>query len=216
MIKHHPSDALMLAFAKGELSITMTMAISAHVEMCPCCADKLSALETRLGGSELGGEEEIVVDSDFAAMFADIVADDTQAELISIPQATLMYQHKEVLLPRALSCLERSEFSTIGKIGRSRFNADDGTLRASLLQIAPGGEIPEHTHTGFEITLLLDGDFSDEDGEYVPGDFIMLDGAHNHTPKTKDGCLCFTVVSSALYFNKGISKLLNPIGSLIY
>jgi putative transcriptional regulator len=206
----------MLAFAKGELSITMTMAISAHVEMCPCCADKLSALETRLGGSELGGEEEIVVDSDFAAMFADIVADDTQAELISIPQATLMYQHKEVLLPRALSCLERSEFSTIGKIGRSRFNADDGTLRASLLQIAPGGEIPEHTHTGFEITLLLDGDFSDEDGEYVPGDFIMLDGAHNHTPKTKDGCLCFTVVSSALYFNKGISKLLNPIGSLIY
>jgi putative transcriptional regulator len=164
----------------------------------------------------LGGEEEIVVDSDFAAMFADIVADDTQAELISIPQATLMYQHKEVLLPRALSCLERSEFSTIGKIGRSRFNADDGTLRASLLQIAPGGEIPEHTHTGFEITLLLDGDFSDEDGEYVPGDFIMLDGAHNHTPKTKDGCLCFTVVSSALYFNKGISKLLNPIGSLIY
>lgn len=216
MIKHHPSDALMLAFAKGELSITMTMAISAHVEMCPCCADKLSALETRLGGSELGGEEEIVVDSDFAAMFADIVADDTQAELISIPQATLMYQHKEVLLPRALSCLERSEFSTIGKIGRSRFNADDGTLRASLLQIAPGGEIPEHTHTGFEITLVLDGDFSDEDGEYVPGDFIMLDGAHNHTPKTKDGCLCFTVVSSALYFNKGISKLLNPIGSLIY
>lgn len=216
MIKHHPSDALMLAFAKGELSITMTMAISAHVEMCPCCADKLSALETRLGGSELGGEEEIVVDSDFAAMFADIVADDTQAELISVPQATLMYQHKEVLLPRALSCLERSEFSTIGKIGRSRFNADDGTLRASLLQIAPGGEIPEHTHTGFEITLLLDGDFSDEDGEYVPGDFIMLDGAHNHTPKTKDGCLCFTVVSSALYFNKGISKLLNPIGSLIY
>jgi putative transcriptional regulator len=206
----------MLAFAKGELSITMTMAISAHVEMCPCCADKLSALETRLGGSELGGEEEIVVDSDFAAMFADIVADDTQAELISVPQATLMYQHKEVLLPRALSCLERSEFSTIGKIGRSRFNADDGTLRASLLQIAPGGEIPEHTHTGFEITLLLDGDFSDEDGEYVPGDFIMLDGAHNHTPKTKDGCLCFTVVSSALYFNKGISKLLNPIGSLIY
>jgi len=44
----------------------------------------------------------------------------------------------------------------------------------------------------------------------------MLDGRHNHTPKTIEGCLCFTVVSSALHFNKGISKLLNPIGNLIY
>jgi putative transcriptional regulator len=216
MIKHHPTQQLLLEFAKGELSITMSMAVSAHVEMCQCCASKMAAIESNLGEIELGGEEEIFVDSDFSAMFAEIVGNEARSEVVLVPQATLMYQHKEVLLPRALSCVERTEFSTIGKIGRSRFNADDGSLRASLLHIAPGGEIPEHTHTGFEVTLLLDGDFGDEDGEYVPGDFILLDGKHNHTPKTKEGCLCFTVVSSALYFNKGISKLLNPIGSLIY
>jgi putative transcriptional regulator len=216
MIKYHPTEKLLLDFAKGELSVTLSMAVSAHIEMCDCCSQRLKALEVQMGDSELGGEEEIVVDSDFAAMFAEIVADDAVAETVLVPQTTLMYQHREVLLPRALGCVDRTEFSTIGKIGRSRFNADDGALRASLLQIAPGGEIPEHTHTGFEVTLLLDGDFSDEEGDYVPGDFILLDGSHNHTPKTKDGCLCFTVVSSALYFNKGISKLLNPIGSLIY
>jgi putative transcriptional regulator len=216
MIKHHPADQLLYEFAKGELSITLSMAVSAHIEMCDCCASKLKTLESSFGEAELGGEEEIVVDSDFAAMFDSIVEDDSVAETVLMPQSTLMYQHKEVLLPRALSAVNRSEFSTIGKIGRSRFDADDGALRASLLQIAPGGEIPEHTHTGFEITLLLDGDFRDEEGEYVPGDFILLDGKHNHTPMTKDGCLCFTVVSSALYFNKGLSKLLNPIGSLIY
>lgn len=216
MIKHHPKQQLLLEFAKGGLSITLSMAVSAHIEMCECCAQKLKSLEATIGESELGGDEEIMVDSDFAAMFDAIVEDESVAEMVLVPQATLMYQHKEVLLPRALSAVERSEFSTIGKIGRSRFNTDDGTLRASLLQIAPGGEIPEHTHTGFEVTLLLDGDFRDESGEYVPGDFILLDGSHNHTPMTKEGCLCFTVVSSALYFNKGISKLLNPIGSLIY
>ncbi|MGO3300382.1 MAG: ChrR family anti-sigma-E factor, partial [Pseudoalteromonas sp.] len=42
------------------------------------------------------------------------------------------------------------------------------------------------------------------------------DGTHQHSPQTKNGCLCFTVVSSALHFNKGLSKLLNPIGNLIY
>jgi putative transcriptional regulator len=104
----------------------------------------------------------------------------------------------------------------VGKLARSRVAIDDGPLRSSLLHIGAGGEIPEHTHTGFEVTLLLDGEFSDEEGSYVPGDFIWQDGSHQHTPLTKDGCLCFTVVSSALHFNKGLSKLLNPIGNLIY
>ncbi|PKG56926.1 anti-sigma factor, partial [Shewanella sp. GutDb-MelDb] len=30
------------------------------------------------------------------------------------------------------------------------------------------------------------------------------------------GCLCYTVVDAPLRFTKGISKLLNPIGELIY
>ncbi|MFC0119587.1 ChrR family anti-sigma-E factor [Pseudoalteromonas xiamenensis] len=216
MIKHHPTDALLFAFAEGSLSVTLSMAVSAHIELCECCQQKLTQLEQSLGEESLGGEEEILVDSAFAAMFDDITADDTFAQTVDTVAETIMYQRKEIILPRALSCIERTEFLNLGKIGRSRYTVEDGTLRASLLHIGAGGEIPNHTHTGFEVTLLLDGDFGDEDGDYVPGDFIMLDGRHTHTPKTKEGCLCFTVVSAQLHFNKGLSKLLNPIGNLIY
>ena len=93
---------------------------------------------------------------------------------------------------------------------------DEGEIHTSLLQIQPGGMIPEHTHKGFEVTLLLDGEFSDDMGSYEAGDFIMLDGTHQHNPKTEDGCLCLTVVSDALHFTQGFGKLLNPFGSLLY
>jgi putative transcriptional regulator len=76
--------------------------------------------------------------------------------------------------------------------------------------------VPEHTHKGFELTLLLDGEFEDEMGKYVKGDFICLDSAHKHSPQTTQGCLCLTVVNDALQFTKGMSKLLNPFGNLIY
>lgn len=84
------------------------------------------------------------------------------------------------------------------------------------MYIDVGGEIFEYMYMGFELILLLDGEFSDEDGYYVLGDFMMLDGCYNYMLKIIEGCLCFIVVSSVLYFNKGISKLLNLIGNLIY
>ena len=76
--------------------------------------------------------------------------------------------------------------------------------------------MPEHTHKGFELTLLLDGSFSDDKGEYVKGDFIMLDASIKHNPISQDGCLCYTVANDALHFTQGINKLLNPIGNFIY
>ncbi|MGL5391190.1 MAG: ChrR family anti-sigma-E factor, partial [Shewanella sp.] len=40
--------------------------------------------------------------------------------------------------------------------------------------------------------------------------------ATEHAPTTKSGCLCYTVLNAPLHFTKGLSKLLNPIGELIY
>jgi putative transcriptional regulator len=80
----------------------------------------------------------------------------------------------------------------------------------------PNGSVPQHTHKGFELTLLLEGSFHDEEGEYVKGDFIMLDGQHLHNPISSSGCLCYTVANDSMHFTQGINKLLNPIGSFIY
>lgn len=216
MIKHHPNDTLLSQFVEGNLPASISIAVAAHVEMCPHCQQKTEKLEAQEAKTHLSGEQEIIVDSDLEAMMNFITMDPSLDEVKEYVQPSFTYLDREVQLPRAIANVDRSGFAGVGKVSRSRLLLDDGELRSSLLQIEAEGEIPEHTHTGFEITLLLDGDFEDEAGEYVPGDFIWQDGQHNHSPRTKSGCLCFTVVSSALHFNKGISKLLNPIGNLIY
>ena len=107
-------------------------------------------------------------------------------------------------------------WSGIGAVRRARIVSDEKNVRASLLHISAGGQIPAHQHKGYEITLLLEGSFSDELGSYEKGDFILLQGDVNHSPKTEKGCLCYTVLDAPLHFTRGVSKVLNPLGKLIY
>ena len=220
MIKHHPSNALLAQYCNASLPASLSVAVAIHLEMCECCKAEVKRLEAHNADAiftqpDLSVDEELSVDE--MSLFAAITASDEVDEVYEVPPQTIaITKQYSYQLPRALARIPHGKFMQMGKLSRSRIGLEDGALRSSLLHIDAGGEIPEHTHTGFELTLLLDGEFSDEDGDYVAGDFMWLDGRHQHTPTTKDGCLCYTVVSSALHFNKGLSKLLNPIGNLIY
>ena len=78
------------------------------------------------------------------------------------------------------------------------------------MYMKPGSQAPRHKHHGLEVTLVLDGTFHDELGEYNPGDFILRRGNEVHTPQSDEGCLCFSVLDSPLIFTSGFSRLLNP------
>ncbi|WP_282131023.1 ChrR family anti-sigma-E factor [Pseudoalteromonas aliena] len=226
MIKHHPSETLLTEYCSASLSPSLSLAVSIHVDMCPVCQAKVAKIEAS-NADELFSEQPTQFEKshneqsesfeEFELNLLDMITSDNSIdEVYEVAPVSIKVNEHKYQLPRALTRISHSKFTQVGKLARSRIALDDGALRSSLLHIDAGGEIPEHTHTGFEVTLLLDGEFSDEEDSYVPGDFIWQDGSHQHTPLTKDGCLCFTVVSSALHFNKGFSKLLNPIGNLIY
>ena len=237
MIKHHPSDDMLLAHAAGETSLGLAIAISAHCEMCSECAAKVATMQSRLAQHFL--PETQAEDADWLGMdnlFDAITAEDDAVsshanvnELLGEKSLSLEHSRpiatqvkgQDFSLPGAFrqfvdNAALASPWSGLGHVSRMRLNTLDGKARASLLHIAAGGEIPEHTHKGQEITLLLHGHFSDEMGDYAPGDFMLTDASHQHTPKTLDGCLCYTLVDAPLHFTKGLSKLLNPIGELIY
>ncbi|MFT6787239.1 MAG: putative transcriptional regulator [Pseudoalteromonas rhizosphaerae] len=220
MIKHHPSDALLAQYCNASLPASINVAVAIHLDMCSCCKEKVQRIEANNAVDVFGTDDEHPQTTDLAidelSLIDAITADVTADEVYKVAPQTILVNQQNYQLPRALARISHSKFMQMGKLSRSRIDLDDGALRSSLLHIDAGGEIPEHTHTGFELTLLLDGEFSDEEGQYVPGDFMWLDGRHQHTPITEKGCLCYTVVSSALHFKKGLSKLLNPIGNLIY
>ena len=90
--------------------------------------------------------------------------------------------------------------------------------RANFIYMEKGGRVPEHTHKGSEITLVLDGEFTDGLSHYDTGDFIIMNDSHVHTPQSDadEGCLVFSIVDQPLHFTSGLARLLNPFSQLFF
>ncbi|MEZ9266312.1 ChrR family anti-sigma-E factor [Vibrio splendidus] len=236
MIKHHPNAAILKDFVDGTLADSVSLIVSSHVELCEHCQQQVSmltaqaadsvfesdtsAFESDTSGLQLSDSEMDAFLSDdgefdFDAI-AEITADSSQAIEVTPEVQQVTVADTTFTIPRALNSVARKDWMNLGKISRARLDFDDEAHHTSLLHIDKDGQVPCHTHKGFEITLLLEGSFEDEMGVYNKGDFIWLDGDHTHQPATKEGCVCLTVSSDALYFTKGVSQLFNPLGKYIY
>lgn len=232
MIKHHPTTDLLTSFVSGELTASLSAAIAMHNELCPTCQQKVLLMTEEIADSvfdtpskDLSANEDVLVsdsentnftDMNFSDMINSITSSDECALVVEDVPVTINVKGLSYELPRAIRHMNMGKWNSLGKLSRSRIQLDEGEVHTSLLKIDAGGNVPEHTHKGYELTLLLSGEFSDEKGRYVPGDFIMLDASHTHTPITETGCLCFTVANAPQHFTQGFNKLLNPIGSLVY
>lgn len=61
----------------------------------------------------------------------------------------------------------------------------------SIVRYAPDSYFSAHTHGGGEEFLVLEGVFSDEDGDYPVGTYVRNPIGSKHTPHSKDGCTIF-------------------------
>ncbi|MCQ8867151.1 ChrR family anti-sigma-E factor [Vibrio splendidus] len=236
MIKHHPNAAILKDFVDGTLADSVSLIVSSHVELCEHCQQQVSMLTAQAADSVFDSDTSAfesdtsglqLSDSEMDAFLSDdgefdfdaiaqITADSSQAIEVTPEVQQVTVANTTFTIPRALNSVARKDWMNLGKISRARLDFDDEAHHTSLLHIDKDGQVPCHTHKGFEITLLLEGSFEDEMGVYNKGDFIWLDGDHTHQPATKEGCVCLTVSSDALYFTKGVSQLFNPLGKYIY
>ena len=67
-----------------------------------------------------------------------------------------------------------------------------GKETVKLVRWDPGSRYPLHQHIGGSETLVLDGTFSDEQGDYPKGSWIRMPPLSEHMPFSEDGCLIFT------------------------
>lgn len=216
MIKCHPDNTLLKAFSAGELPLSLSIAMSAHIELCSQCAEQAKLVEEGL--SQNLWKDESSENANFGDMLQAIMAEPVvkTAKLMVANKASVHVAGKDYQLPNAFRQFKDIKWSGFGPVSRARIVNDEQNVRASLLHIDVNGRIPEHQHKGYELTLLLDGSFTDEMGTYHKGDFIWLDGSQTHSPYTENGCLCYAVQDAPLHFMRGMSKVLNPLGNLIY
>lgn len=216
MIKYHPTRELLASHSAAQLPLSLSIAVSAHLEMCAQCQAAVRQITTQQ--ADLLWSEQSSPCIDFSEMLNNIFEHKPELPAKQKNKAvnrTFVAGH-HYQLPRALTAVEDLKWSGFGAISRARIIKDEGNTRASLLHIDKNGVIPSHRHKGYELTLLLQGSFADENGVYHKGDFIWLDNQVEHAPFTLEGCLCYTVQDAPLHFVSGLSKALNPLGKLIY
>lgn len=216
MIKFHPSSAMLNDHLAGKLPLSLTVAVSAHIEMCAQCRQQVKKLESSQAEQlwQISNAEAV----DFSDMLHNILAEQPETALTvpQQPEAVIEVAQQHYRLPVALSIFSDLKWSRFGPVSRARVINNENEIRANLLHIGKGASISRHQHKGYELTLLLEGSFSDENGRYHKGDFILLDGADAHAPYSEKGCLCYVVQNAPLHFVAGVSKVLNPLAGLLY
>ena len=61
----------------------------------------------------------------------------------------------------------------------------------SIVRYAPGCSFAPHTHHGGEEYFVLEGVFSDENGDHAAGSYVRNPPTSSHAPRSLDGCTIF-------------------------
>ncbi|MEM6306168.1 MAG: cupin domain-containing protein [Pseudomonadota bacterium] len=68
---------------------------------------------------------------------------------------------------------------------------DEVARATTIVRYAPGSQFSEHTHTGGEEFIVLDGVFQDEHGDFPAGTYVRNPPTSAHTPRSDAGCTIF-------------------------
>jgi putative transcriptional regulator len=103
-------------------------------------------------------------------------------------------------------------WKSLGLGVRQSILASDNEGSVRLLYIPPGQAVPDHSHNGLELTLVLQGSFSDATGRFRVGDLEVADQTLEHTPVADPGapCICLAATDAPLRFNALVPRLLQP------
>jgi len=196
-IRHHLDDATLLAFAAGTLPPELSLVAAAHLDACPRCRRELALLET-LGAAMLEDLPAAELSRDAPAPGAHEV--EAQGQRRALPPSAAPAIPG---LPRTIAGLLPAAYEALPwrRLGRGLWRYDltvPGAARERgggsvyLLKASRGTTIPEHSHAGGELTLVLEGAFSDSTGRYAVGDIADLDDHNAHTPVAcpDAGCIC--------------------------
>ena len=208
----HPFDELLTAYSAGSLPLSQALCISAHMEQCPSCAQKLKRLNHV--GSELMQQLK-------PAQPSEALRQKMMQRLDSLTDTDDDAPPESTTDPSVPRCLRQFIETDYGSLKWKRVSADiqsvelcrdNNGAKVELLKIKPGGSASTHTHLGDEYTVILEGSFSDESGLYRKGDFLVRDKTDRHTPvATQDReCICLAVTEGPIQLTGMFGWLLNP------
>jgi putative transcriptional regulator len=212
-INHHPREEMLLDYVSGALGEAWSIAIATHLSVCPQCRRVASGLETLAGSVLKELSDEVVEPSTLDSVLSRLEEGERRRNRIEVDSLEV------VCLPKPLrdytgGDLDSVRWKRLGPVAHQVVvrAESDGTV-ARLLRIPAGKPVPEHSHGGDEITLVLRGAFEDHLGLYERGDMQSVDASITHRPYAVPGedCICLAVTDAPLQFRSMTARLLQPV-----
>jgi len=215
MTHYHPDQFLLNDYVAGSLPGAVALPIAVHLEYCAQCRAEVAQL-SRLGAELFSGLDPVPVGDDAFARLLDRL--DGKGAVPAAPPAPERGERARDGLPRALRSLVPGGVGELdwkrvsGSLRASRLGFGDPRREVSLQHIRAGGKVLAHGHAGSEITVVLRGSFSDADGRYEEGDFLVRGPDDEHRPvAAADGdCLCLAVMDAPIRLGGLLGRLANP------
>lgn len=211
---HHLTEALLFAYAAGQLPEAFNLVVATHLSLCPACRRQADAFDA-LGGAVLDRclpvpMEARALDWAMARMGQDIAG----------PHRVNGTGHVDATPPLFPACLRdyvggdlaAVRWRPVGMGVRQAILPTARPATARLLFIPAGAAMPDHGHRGQELTLVLKGAFTDGDDRFGVGDVEVADEATQHTPRAEAAgdCICLAATDAPLRFNGLLARLAQP------
>jgi len=214
-VSKHPDNEMLVDYAAGALGPAICVSISSHLNFCYECRGKNSEL-SNLGGSFL----ETTTPAELSGgALNNVLAHLDQVEPSVAPRQPVL-QEDEARLPELVKNLlpehgVKWRFLTPA-LRISRLVVGEDRYELALHKIKAGGKAPDHGHNGMEITVVLQGSFSDGDGVYHEGDFLVRHpgDVHRPTASANGSCICLSASEAPIKLIGPIKRLLNPLFSI--
>ena len=209
LIKQHLTDDLLMAYAADSLPEAFNLMVATHVSLCDHCRARAESYDA-IGGQVLDEQSEGVSMSEtsLAATMA-LIAPGAPAPKPVRPGCAVL---PAPLQDYVGGTVKDIRWRSIGMGVKQAILPTTKDATARLLFIPAGAAVPDHGHNGMELTMVLQGAFSDEVDRFARGDVEIADEDLEHTPVAdiSEDCICLAVTDAPLKFNKLMPRLFQP------
>ena len=211
-------EELLLEYSAGTLSETPSILVATHLALSPASRKLVRDMEEVAGALfSLGAQDAPTMAPMDGELLSDVRVEPPKAAASTAAETGYSGPFPEPLASYLGHDAENMPWRR--KLpGLKEFHLpplSDG-CKARIFKIRAGRSMPLHTHDGDELTLVLEGGFSDQTGSYRAGDVALADPAVEHRPfADPDGdCICLVVTDGPLRLTGPFGRLLSGLGRL--
>lgn len=212
-----PLDMLLMNYAAGSLTPQESLLVAAHITLNAEARRKVSRYEALGGKLMCEAEPAELHDECLNATLSriDKTAPASQQQKAACNTASDLRIPEAVYALISSFCLsDRRDWSTVTR-GFSKMDLRLCPMptqkRLRLVKMDPGASAPRHSHPGTEVTVVLQGSYTDHTGRYNKGDIVIItDPRLIHQPvASEDGCVCLTLTEAPLRFQDPFQRFMN-------